>query len=179
MVSRQTPSGADTEVRPPAPLSLDPGGRWARIDAQRTGAKPIQIGSLPIGTVVSQRMPCGADTEVRAPAVLVLLGVNGSWFARLTPSPQTSLRPNGPAVPPARPSGPGTAPPTTSFVGPTGQPFVFVSRAVHGSVGPLGLTERGWTPPGVGNMYLSRFMSPADLEPPAPGTTDPGRGPRR
>jgi hypothetical protein len=104
-----------------------------------------------------------AATEVRAPAVLVLLAVTGSWFARLAPSPQTNFRPNGPAVPPARPSGPGKVPPTTSFAGPTGQPFVFVSRAVRGSVGPLGLTERNWTRPGVGNMYLSPFISPHEL----------------
>ncbi len=67
-VFRQTPSGADTEVRPPATLSLAPGGRGARMDAQRTGAGPIQICSRPIGTVFSRRTPSGADTEVRAPA---------------------------------------------------------------------------------------------------------------
>jgi len=47
---RQTPSGADTEVRPPANLQLAPGGRGAWMNAQRTGSAPIEISSLPIGT---------------------------------------------------------------------------------------------------------------------------------
>jgi len=72
MVSRRTPSGADTEVRPPATLFLAPGGRCARLNAQRTGADPIQVGSLPIGTVISRQTPSGADTEVRPPATLTL-----------------------------------------------------------------------------------------------------------
>jgi len=35
------PMGADTEVRPPATLSLGPDGRCARWDAQRDGACPV------------------------------------------------------------------------------------------------------------------------------------------
>jgi hypothetical protein len=72
--SRRMPSGADTEVRPPATLSLAPGGRGAWMDAQRTGSAPIEISSLPIGTGVSRRTPSGADTEVRPPAMQVFVG---------------------------------------------------------------------------------------------------------
>jgi hypothetical protein len=66
-VFRQVPIGADTEVRPPATLFLGPGGRFVRMDDQRTGAEPIQICSLPSGTGVFRQMPSGADTEVRRP----------------------------------------------------------------------------------------------------------------
>jgi hypothetical protein len=47
------------------------------------------------------------------------------------PAPQTSPRPKGPAIPPARPSGPGKAPPPPPFVGPTGQQFVFAQNVAR------------------------------------------------
>ena len=67
-VSRQTPSGADTEVRPPAPLPLDPSGGCAWMDAQRTGAGPIQGCFLPSGTGVSRRMPSGRTQRSALPS---------------------------------------------------------------------------------------------------------------
>jgi hypothetical protein len=95
MVFGWTPSGADTEVRPPAILSLCPGGWFARVDVQRSGGLgrsrfvlcPLvrcsniraqrngSHGGSPsrravagsIRTIVFGRMPSGADTEVRRP----------------------------------------------------------------------------------------------------------------
>ena len=66
-LSRQTPIGADTEVRPPATLSLAPGARCARMNAQRTGAKPIQVCSLPSGTSVSRQIPIGRTQRSALP----------------------------------------------------------------------------------------------------------------
>ena len=48
-VSRKMPSGADTEVRPPAALSLAPGGRCARLHAQRTGPTRSRFVLCPSG----------------------------------------------------------------------------------------------------------------------------------
>ena len=96
MVSRQSPRGADTEVRPPATLCLDPCGRVSLVDRPAGCCWPIQDSWLPIGSGICGREFSGADTEVRAPVTRLLgpdhggLGWSDDWDGLPTSSPSTA-----------------------------------------------------------------------------------------
>ena len=59
-------------------------------------------------------------------------------------------RPKGPAVLPARPSGPGRT--DHDLCRPNGPTVPLDARAVRGTVGPLGRTGWGWQPPGPSTL---------------------------
>ena len=60
------------------------------------------------------------------------------------------LRAKGPAVLPARPSGPGRT--DNDMCRPNGPTVPLDARAVRGTVGPLGRTGWGWQPPGPATL---------------------------
>jgi hypothetical protein len=83
------PSGADTEVRPPAGRLVGPVDAGLGMGVQqwlgRSLALPRRWCVGPAGAGFGG-MPSGADTEVRPPATLVLLGVSVGWIERCAPS---------------------------------------------------------------------------------------------
>jgi hypothetical protein len=116
---------------------------------------------------------------------------NGMWTGRQQRPVErlatTINRPNGPAIPPAQPTGLGHAPPTKTFSGPTGQPFpprglwngrpVGPDEIVGGSPDLQGLRPwlgewlalwAGWRPVGGGQTRIAhtRPGAPTGPEPP-------------
>jgi len=107
-----------------------------------TGTSPVRWSSLrthrPPGA--SNRV-AGGRTSVSAP-----LGIRPKTLAQMGREP-TIDRPKGPAVPPARPIGPGTTP--NDMYRPNGPTVPLMDRAVRRTVGPLGRTMWWWgAPPG-------------------------------
>jgi hypothetical protein len=113
-----------------------------------------------------------------------ICGVDRGWSLRSTPGyplgPRPGsvvargggaagvLRPKGPAVLPARPSGPGTT--DHNRCRPNGPTVPLDARAVRGTVGPLGRTGWGWPPPGPPTLAgrtagpLGRMTDHSDVE---------------
>ena len=69
---------------------------------------------------------------------------------RVPISARSVVRPKGPAVLPARPSGPGRT--DHDLCRPNGPTIPLDARAVRGTVGPLGRTGWGWQPPGPSTL---------------------------
>jgi hypothetical protein len=125
--------------------------------------RPIPARPTPIGVKEGSRGSCAATTPGPRPqprlhpeggarkrgSTQPTLAINHSASPLRTPPP--TGRPKGPAIPPARPSGPGKVPTPTSFVGPTGQQFLFVSPRFSSNGCHVALKEDQKRPPGRTN----------------------------